>query len=109
MEFMSNTKPIPSDKPDIAAAHALAAEIMGMKMIYLEAGSGARQPVPEKIVRRIVSEVSIPVMVGGGIRSPETVSEMAASGASFIVVGNHLENSENFAELEAFVNAAHVK
>ena len=107
VEFMSNTKPIPSNKPDIAAAHAMAAEIMGMKLVYLEAGSGANQPVPDEIIREVVSEVSIPVIVGGGIRDAETVTAKAAAGASFIVVGNHLENGNNTTDLKAFVDAAH--
>jgi len=107
VEFMSNTRPIPSDKPDIAVAHAMAAEIFGMKMVYLEAGSGAQEPVPDEIIRDVSREVDIPVIVGGGIRRAETVSRKVASGASFIVVGNHLETSDHFSELEAFVKAAH--
>lgn len=108
VEFMSNTKPIPSDKPDIVAAHAIAAEIFGMKLIYLEAGSGAVQPVPDAIIREVVSEVNIPVMVGGGIRDAETVAMKVAAGASFVVVGNHLEKSGNMSDLESFVRAAHI-
>ena len=107
VEFMSNTKPIPSNKPDIAAAHAIAAEIMGMKLVYLEAGSGANQPVPDEMIREVVSEVSIPVIVGGGIRDAETVAAKAAAGASFIVVGNHLENCNDNTDLKTFVDAAH--
>ena len=107
VEFMSNTKPIPCDKPDIVAAHAIAAEILGMKLVYLEAGSGAAQPVPDTIIREVVSEVNIPVMVGGGIRDTDTVAMKVAAGASFVVVGNHLEKSDNMLDLEAFVRAAH--
>ena len=107
VEFMSNTKPIPSNKPDIAAAHAMAAEIMGMKLIYLEAGSGANEPVPDEVIKEVVSEVSIPVIVGGGVRDVETVAAKAAAGASFIVMGNHLENCKNNTDLKAFVDAAH--
>lgn len=107
VEFMSNTRPIPSDKPDIAVAHAMAAEIFGMKMVYLEAGSGAKEPVPDIIIRDVSRETDIPVIIGGGIRSAETVSRKVASGASFIVIGNHLETSENLSDLEAFVKAAH--
>jgi len=107
VEFMSNTKPIPSDKPEIAVAHAMAAEIFGMKLIYLEAGSGAGKTVPDKIVRAVVSSIDIPVMVGGGIRNPETVAAKVDAGASFVVVGNHLENTANHADLELFVKSAH--
>jgi putative glycerol-1-phosphate prenyltransferase len=107
VEFMSNTKPLPADKPDIAVAHALAAEMFGMKFIYLEAGSGATRPVPDEMVRAVSSEVSIPIIVGGGIRDPETVAARVKSGASFVVVGNHLEESGDYRSIRAFIEAAH--
>jgi phosphoglycerol geranylgeranyltransferase len=107
VEFMSNTKPIPADKSDIAAAHAIAAEMFGMKLVYLEAGSGARSPVPDFMVSAVSSEVSIPVIVGGGIRNPETVEAKVRSGASFVVVGNHLEENDDYRKLGEFVDAAH--
>ena len=109
VEYMSNTKPIPSDKPEIAVAHALAAEIFGMKMVYLEAGSGAGRPVPDEVVRAVSSSVGIPVIVGGGIRSPETVAETVRAGASFVVVGNHLEQDANRSVLKAMVDACRQK
>jgi len=107
VEFMSNTKPIPSDKPEIAVAHAITAEIFGMKLIYLEAGSGAERPVPDEMITAVSSSVDIPVMVGGGIRTPDTVARKVAAGASFVVVGNHLEKNINHCDLEALVKAAH--
>ena len=107
VEFMSNTKPLPADKPDIAVAHALVAEMFGMKFIYLEAGSGATRPVPDEMVRAVSSEVSIPIIVGGGIRDPETVAARVKSGASFVVVGNHLEESGDYRSIRAFIEAAH--
>ena len=109
VEFMSNTKPIPSDKPEIAVSHAMAAEIFGMKLVYLEAGSGAARTVPEKIIRAVVSEIDIPVIVGGGIRDPETVSAKIDAGASFVVVGNYLEDRTGNVNLKKFVDAAHKK
>ena len=109
VEFMSNTKPIPSDKPEIAVAHAMAAEIFGMKFIYLEAGSGAGRTVPDTVIQAVVSDVNVPVIVGGGIRNPEMVSAKVNAGASFVVVGNHLENSANQTDLKAFVKAARCK
>ena len=109
VEFMSNTKPIPSDKPEIVVAHAMAAEMLGMKLIYLEAGSGAARSVPDEMIRAVVSAVDIPLIVGGGIRDAETVAAKVAAGASFVVVGNHLENLTNQAELKLFVDAAHKK
>ncbi len=107
VEFMSNTKPIPSDKPEIAVAHSLAAEIFGMKLVYLEAGSGAHRPVPDEMISAVSSGVDIPVMVGGGIRTPETVAGKVSAGASFVVVGNHLEQSADYSDLEVLVKAAH--
>ena len=107
VEYMSNTRPIPSDKPEIAVAHAMAAEIFGMKLVYLEAGSGAERPVPDNMIRAVASGVDIPVMVGGGIRTPETVACKVEAGASFVVVGTHIEESADSCDLEAFVKAAH--
>ncbi len=107
VEFMSNTRPLPADKPDIALAHALAAELMGMKLVYLEAGSGAISPVPEDLVRVVAGGTSIPVLVGGGIRTPEAVAARVTAGASFIVVGNHLEDKSNLGQLARFAAAAH--
>ncbi len=107
VEFVSNTRPLPADKPEIAVAHAMAADIFGMKLVYLEAGSGAARSVPDDMVRAVSSGVDIPVIVGGGIRNPETVASKVEAGASFIVVGNHLEDSGNYNDLNAFVRAAH--
>ena len=76
-EFMSNTRPIPREKADIAVAHALAAEIIGMKLLYLDAGSGAKTSVPESMVRAIAGTCSMPIIVGGGIRTPEEARRFA--------------------------------
>ena len=89
-----------------AVVHEEAAEMFGMKLIYLEAGSGASRTVPDEIIRAVISNVDIPVIVGGGIRNPETVVAKVNAGASFVVVGNHLENNINQADLKAFVKAA---
>jgi putative glycerol-1-phosphate prenyltransferase len=85
----------------------MAAEIMGMKFIYLEAGSGAERPVPDTMIRTVSEGVHIPVIVGGGIRNPDTAARKVEAGASFVVVGNHLEEKEKGPELEAFVRAVH--
>ena len=94
VEFMSNTRPLPRAKPAIAVAHALAAQYMGMKLVYLEAGSGARQSVPPEMVRMVKSQVDIPVIVGGGIRDAKTVREKLEAGADIIVTGNMLRNGD---------------
>lgn len=95
IEFMSNTRPIPRDKPDIAMAHALAAEYLGMKMVYLEAGSGAMYPVSDEMIAAVRDYVSIPIVVGGGIRDSEVALRKVKAGASFVVTGNILEKEEN--------------
>lgn len=90
--YMSNTQPIPSDKPEIARATALAGKYLGHQLIYLDAGSGALNPVPEKIITAVRSEIdSLPLIVGGGIRRPEQAAAALAAGADCIVVGNSLE------------------
>ncbi|MDP8241276.1 MAG: geranylgeranylglyceryl/heptaprenylglyceryl phosphate synthase [Candidatus Hatepunaea meridiana] len=90
-EFVSNTRPIPRTKPLIAAAHAQAAELLGMKVIYLEAGSGAKMPVPPEMVKVVSQSVSIPVIVGGGIINSEGAKTAAKNGARVIVVGTAIE------------------
>ena len=106
-EYMSYSKPLPREKPEIAAAHALAAEMLGMKLLYLEAGSGAPQSVPAQMIRMVRALVDIPVIVGGGIRTPEAAAEKVAAGASVVVIGNHFEDNGNMAELRSFVRAVH--
>jgi phosphoglycerol geranylgeranyltransferase len=90
VEFMSNTRPLPANKPKIAAAHALAAQYMGMKMVYLEAGSGAQHPVPDEMISLVRSHIDVPLIVGGGIRDARTARQKLASGADIIVTGNLL-------------------
>ncbi len=106
-EFMSNTRPIPRDKPDIAKATALAAEYLGMRLVYLEAGSGALQPVDPVMIREVADYVNIPLIVGGGIRTPEQARERVQAGASFIVTGNILEEKTNSSLMKEFVDAIH--
>jgi phosphoglycerol geranylgeranyltransferase len=106
-EFMSNTRPIPAHKPDIAVAHALAAQMMGFKLLYLEAGSGADHPVPEKMIAAIRRFVQIPIIVGGGIRDIETAVKKIRAGADFIVTGNLFQENGDPALMKAFAEAIH--
>ncbi|MDQ7064602.1 MAG: geranylgeranylglyceryl/heptaprenylglyceryl phosphate synthase [candidate division KSB1 bacterium] len=108
-EFMSNTRPIPRDKFDIAKATALAAEFLGMKLIYLEAGSGATYPVKTEMVQEVCRYIQTPLIVGGGIRKPEEARARVEAGASFIVTGNILENRKNRSLISEFAQAVHVK
>jgi putative glycerol-1-phosphate prenyltransferase len=88
--YMSHTLPIPRDKNDIASATALAGELLGMKLIYLEAGSGAEQPVPAEMIKEVKEVLNIPLIVGGGIDNAEKYQEALKAGADLIVVGNAL-------------------
>ncbi len=90
--YMSNTLPIPSDKPDIAACTAMAGELLGMKMIFMDAGSGATFPVNEQMIHAVRKSVEIPLIVGGGINTPEKAASACRAGADMIVVGNSLES-----------------
>jgi len=83
--------PIPYDKPELAVAHALAAQYFGMRFVYLEAGSGAKQPVPNSMIRAVKSAIRIPLIVGGGIKTSEQVKEMVGAGADIIVTGTVVE------------------
>ena len=86
--------PIPYNKPSLVAAHALVAEYFGMRFVYLEAGSGARQSVPSETIRIVKSAISLPLIVGGGIKTCEQVKAAVAAGADIIVTGNVLEEYE---------------
>ncbi len=108
-EYISNTKPIPFRKYDIAVATALAGEYLGMKLLYLEAGSGAEYPIPAEMVKAVAENVSIPIIVGGGLRLPKSARNRVEAGASFIVVGNHFENPATWDEMRDFGKAVHFK
>jgi putative glycerol-1-phosphate prenyltransferase len=92
VQYMSNTFPIPAHKSDIAMSTAMAAEMLGLKMIFLDAGSGASRPVSADMIAAVRSVISVPLIVGGGIRSAEKVQENLAAGADLIVIGNAFEH-----------------
>jgi putative glycerol-1-phosphate prenyltransferase len=98
VSYMSNTTPIPHDKGSIAAATALAGEFLGLKLIYMEAGSGAKNCVSAEMISKVKEATNIPLIVGGGIRDIESAKAALSSGADFIVVGNHLEKQPDFIE-----------
>lgn len=107
--YMSGSMPLPRNKPEIAAATALASEYLGMKLIYLEAGSGADESVPNDMIKAVSDTCSIPVIVGGGIRSPLVANEKVESGARIIVTGDYFENEKNWDMIKEFSNAIHHK
>jgi phosphoglycerol geranylgeranyltransferase len=92
VQYTSNTCPIPSVKIDLAVATAVAGEMLGFKLIYLEAGSGALQHVPIDMISEVKKNISIPVVVGGGIRSQSQLENIFNAGADLVVIGNSLEN-----------------
>jgi len=91
VSYMSNAQPIPHDKPEIALCTAWAGELQGKHVIYMDAGSGARRPVSAEMIRKVSSHIDIPLIVGGGILTPEKVYENCQAGANLIVVGNAIE------------------
>ena len=107
VEVMSATKPLPMSRPDIAVAHALAAEYLGNKLIYLEAGSGAKKAIPVEIIQKVFAQTVIPLIVGGGIRTPEAARERVEAGASFIVTGTVLEENNGSGLMTEFADAVH--
>ncbi len=85
--------PIPYDKPELAAAHALAAQYFGMRFVYLEAGSGAKQPVPSEMIKMVREVIDVPLIVGGGIRTGKQAREAVDAGADILVTGTVIEES----------------
>jgi len=99
--------PLPRTKYDIAVAHALAGQYLGMKTIYLDAGSGAKNPVPDEMITAIRQNVDLPIILGGGIDTPEIAAQKAKAGADFIVTGNILEKNNNPKLIREFADAIH--
>ena len=98
VSYISNTTPIPANKPAIAACTALAGEQLGLKTIYLEAGSGAQNSVSKEIIKAVKKQINIPLIVGGGIRSIEQIETAFLAGADVVVIGTAIENDIKFLE-----------
>ncbi len=96
--YMSQTEPVPANKPDIAVATSIAGELLGLKLVYLEAGSGAPEPVPAETIRAVRKNISIPIIVGGGLRSGSLIKSAYEAGADMIVLGNGAENNPDILE-----------
>lgn len=91
--YMSHTLPIPADKPEIAACTALAGQMLGMKCIYMDAGSGALSPISENMISQVRDKIQTPIIVGGGIKDAKTAQQMYQAGATAIVIGNAVESN----------------
>jgi len=100
--------PAAESKPELAAAHAVAGCLIGMRAVYLEAGSGAERPVPAPVIRACRDAIAgaVPLLVGGGIREPEQAAAARAAGADFVVIGSALEAADDsMTPLRAFTRA----
>jgi phosphoglycerol geranylgeranyltransferase len=96
---------IPRDQPKLAAAYALTAQYLGMEFVYLEAGSGAPQPVPEEMIKAVRSAITVPLLVGGGIRDAEAAARVKNAGANIVVTGTVVENGNYTGRLESILKA----
>jgi len=106
-QYVSNSMPLPRSKPDVAVATALAAEMMGMKLLFTDGGSGAHEPVPDEMITAITEVCASPLVVGGGLRSPMEVARKVEAGADFVVVGNAFETRPDASFMAEMAAAAH--
>ena len=107
VEIMSNTSPIPMNKHDIILAHALAGEYLGNKLIFLEAGSGAKNHAACELISIISKQIQIPIVVGGGVNTLEAAGKLVSSGANYIVTGTQIEKMPSSKSLLSFTKAVH--
>jgi phosphoglycerol geranylgeranyltransferase len=96
VSYISNTTPIPHNKPEIAASTAMAGEMLGMKLIYLDGGSGAKNVISAKMIEKVRNSVELPIIVGGGINTFEKAKNAFEAGADIIVIGNKIEENPEF-------------
>ncbi|HEX2533073.1 MAG TPA: geranylgeranylglyceryl/heptaprenylglyceryl phosphate synthase, partial [Chitinophagaceae bacterium] len=107
VSYISNATPIPADKADIALCTAMAGEMLGMKLIYMDAGSGAKRPITEDMIHTVARQVEVPLIIGGGIRDAEKAYRNCVAGANVIVVGNAIEKDPTLIrEMAAAVHEA---
>ncbi|MBP3385625.1 MAG: geranylgeranylglyceryl phosphate synthase family protein [Candidatus Methanomethylophilaceae archaeon] len=97
---------IERDRIDKAVGYAMAAEMLGMSLVYLEAGSGADRPVPPEMISAVKASINVPLIVGGGIRTPEAAEAARKAGADIIVTGTFIEQCDDTSKLKAVVSAA---
>ncbi|MCQ2107315.1 MAG: geranylgeranylglyceryl/heptaprenylglyceryl phosphate synthase [Fibrobacter sp.] len=109
VEYVSNTMPIPADKPKLSMVHSIAAELMGMRYVYLEAGSGAENPVPVEHIAYTRKATEMTIITGGGIKDPQTAAIRVAAGANIIVTGTLWEKVQDPILLKEFAAAIHTK
>jgi phosphoglycerol geranylgeranyltransferase len=109
VSYISNATPLPADKNEIAMCTAMAGEMLGMKLIYMDAGSGAKRPITESMIQKVSSCIDVPLIIGGGITDPEKAYLNCKAGADVIVVGNAIEKDANLIkEMAAAVHSVPV-
>lgn len=109
VSYMSNSAPVPRDKNDIAVCTAMAGEFQGKNIIYMDAGSGAKKPITEEMIHDVSRHISLPLVIGGGIITPEKAFNNCKAGAQVIVVGNAIEKDESLIkEISAAIHQARV-
>ena len=96
VERVSKTKPLPRNDIDRIVSHALAGKYLGMKMCYMDAGSGAKHSIPEEAIAAVKRETSLPLIIGGGIREPDEARKKLKAGADFIITGSVIEKNPSF-------------
>jgi len=110
VSYISNATPLPADKNEIAMCTALAGEMLGMKLIYMDAGSGAKTPITESMIEKVSRCIEVPLIIGGGIIDPEKAYLNCKAGADIIVVGNAIEKDESLImEMASAVHSVPVK
>lgn len=106
VSYISNASPVPADKNEIAMCTAMAGEMLGMKLIYMDAGSGAKKPIHESMIEAVAKNISLPLIIGGGIKDPEKAYLNCKAGADVIVVGNAIEKDASLIkEISAAIHA----
>lgn len=109
VSYISNANPLPADKNEIAVCTAMAGEMLGMKLIYMDAGSGAKKAINESMIEKVAASISVPLIVGGGIKEPEKAYRNCKTGADVIVVGNAIEKDASLIkEMAAAVHSVPV-
>src|SRR5688500_9430186 len=105
VSYISNASPVPADKNEIAMCTAMAGEMLGMKLIYMDSGSGAKRPISESMIEAVAKNISTPLIIGGGITDPEKAYLNCRAGADVIVVGNAIE--KNVSLIKEMSDAVH--
>jgi phosphoglycerol geranylgeranyltransferase len=110
VSYISNATPIPADKNEIAMCTAMAGEMLGMKLIFMDAGSGARRPITEGMIEKVAKVIEAPLVIGGGITDPEKAYRNCKAGADVIVIGNAIEKDASLIkEMSAAIHSVPVK